>query len=124
MKGAFLTQLILSDDGDGAHMTLVSPLVYRSERLKRTIAVDAGFITDFASVPRALWAVWPPHGGYDRAAIIHDYLYVVGGVDRGDADGVLNEAMDVCGVGRFTRWVIYAAVRSGGWKPWGRYREA
>ncbi|MFV2733470.1 DUF1353 domain-containing protein, partial [Escherichia coli] len=39
------------------------------------IAVPAGYVTDLASVPRILWSVFPPHGRYAKAAIIHDWLY-------------------------------------------------
>lgn len=38
------------------------------------IRVPAGFVTDLASVPRALWGILPPHGRYAKAAILHDYL--------------------------------------------------
>jgi len=31
--------------------------------------------------------------------------------------------MGVLGVGRFTRWTIYAGVRVGGWVPWNKYRS-
>lgn len=40
-----------------------------------TIEVQAGYVTDFASVPPLLWSVIPPIGKYNRAAILHDYLY-------------------------------------------------
>lgn len=118
---AFLSRLIVADDG-GFPFTLMGVLTYQSDRLKRTLIVPNGFKTDFASIPRALWAVLPPVGGYDRAAVVHDFLYQNGGVSRGDADGVLLEAMEAVGVSRITRWTIYAGVRSGGWLIWHKYR--
>ncbi|MGT3245452.1 DUF1353 domain-containing protein, partial [Yersinia enterocolitica] len=39
------------------------------------IKVPTGYVTDLASVPRVFWALFPPHGRYAKAAIIHDYLY-------------------------------------------------
>ena len=39
------------------------------------IYVPEGYVTDLASVPRLLWALFPPHGRYAKAAIIHDWLY-------------------------------------------------
>jgi hypothetical protein len=120
---AFLDTLALTDDDDGVHMLLMMPLRYQSDRLKRELLVPAGFQTDFASVPRALWNVLPPHGRYDRAAVLHDFFYQTGGLDRGEADGVLLEAMNVCHVARWQRWTIYAGVRAGGWATWRKYRR-
>ena len=120
----FLSKLFL-EDNDGFPFTVMGVLSYESDRLKTTVVVPPGFKTDLASIPQVLWNVLPPVGQYDRAAVIHDYLYKFPGtVSRVDADAVLNEAMDVLGVGRVKRWIIYAGVRVGGWKPWGAYREA
>ena len=117
----FLSKLVVEDD-NGFPFTLTQSLVYQSDILKQTLTVPVGFKTDFASIPRALWNILPPVGGYDHAAVIHDYLYQHGGVDRGLADSTLKEAMEVSGVGRVTRWTIYLGVRSGGWLVWRRYR--
>lgn len=40
-----------------------------------TILIPAGYVTDFASVPMLLWSIFPPIGKYNRAALVHDYLY-------------------------------------------------
>ena len=68
-------------------------------------------------------------GKYDAGAVCHDLLYREGAfngraLDRVDADNVLREAMEVCGVGRVQRWLIYAGLRVGGWVVWKRYRGA
>ena len=39
------------------------------------IIIPVGYITDFASIPRFLWSVFPPHGFMTNAAILHDYMY-------------------------------------------------
>ena len=39
------------------------------------VEIPNGFITDFASVPRLFWNIFPPIGNYRNAAIVHDYLY-------------------------------------------------
>lgn len=102
------------------------------------VSVPEGFVTDFASIPRVLWNVLPPTGGYGKAAVVHDWLYqqrgvqcalpngqtVVRYVDRAEADATLLEAMVVLGVGRVTRQLIYRGVRVGGWVTWNRYRRA
>lgn len=93
------------------------------------VNVGAGFVTDFASIPRGLWNLYPPVGGrYDKAAVIHDCLYQTQAlmghpIDRGRADAIFREAMDVLGVGWWSRTVIYAGVRLGGWAIWSRYAE-
>src|SRR5262245_60709692 len=44
------------------------------ERLQ-PVNVPAGFVTDFASIPRAFWSLLRPDGRYTHPAIVHDYLY-------------------------------------------------
>lgn len=127
MPAAFLTRLVFEDDG-GLPFTLVEPLVFESVVVGRHIVVPAGFKTDLASIPRALWNILPPVGGYDAGAVVHDLLYQRGAIDgvqvsRGDADKVLREGMEVHGVGVWTRRLIYAGVRVGGWVVWRKYRK-
>jgi hypothetical protein len=121
----FRSPLRFEDDG-GLPFTLIWPLVYDSDALGYPVTVPSGFRTDLASIPRPLWNILPPIGRYDRAAVVHDLLYQrrTAGVDRGLADVVLREAMEVCGVGAWTRRAIYWGVRLGGWRTWNRYRAA
>lgn len=72
--------------------------------------------TDFASVPRPFWWLFPRYGEYTKAAILHDYL--CGKADRGefnraDADGIFRRSMREQGVPFLRRWVMWAAVRFG-----------
>ena len=83
------------------------------------ITVPAGFVTDFASVPRALWAIEPPLGDAGKAAVLHDWLYETGERSRADADAIFLEAMAVLEVEWWKRRLIYRAVRvfgTGGYK--------
>ena len=121
---AFKSELLLRDLGDGAHFALIGPLLYQSDRLHDNVFVPSGFITDFASVPQLFWMILPKVGPWDKAAVLHDFLYLEGGVTRGEADGVFDEAMGVLGIARWKRRVMYLSVRVGGWKPWRRYRAA
>lgn len=75
------------------------------------VLVPAGFITDLASVPRALWSVFPPHGKYAKAAILHDYLYEHAINTKRYADNIFLEAMEVLGVPKWRRLAMYWAVR-------------
>lgn len=85
--------------------------------LIRPITVPAGFVTDFASIPRVFWTALPPTGKYGKAAVVHDYLYVIGGnlppdkFTKADADRIFYEAMGILGVNRFLRWMMYQAVK-------------
>lgn len=83
------------------------------------VIVPECFITDFASVPRALWAIFPPIGLYSKAAVMHDYLYQNGenfGYDRRFCDKMLLEAMRALDVFLLTRYCMYIGVRLFGWK--------
>ena len=75
------------------------------------ITVPNGFVTDLASIPRALWSIFPPHGPWANAAVIHDYLYSTGYKDKRYADQVFLEAMKVLQVPKVTRTLMYWAVR-------------
>jgi hypothetical protein len=118
----FRSPLIFKDE-DGLPYTLVVDLVYESDILNRRVTVPTGFKTDLASIPRGLWNVLPKSGRYDRAAVVHDFLYATNGVTRKQADDVLNEAMTYLKVPTWQRRMIYLGVRVGGWKPWNAYRR-
>lgn len=40
------------------------------------LTIPKGFRTDLSSVPRLLWALFPPFGDFIRAAIVHDWMYI------------------------------------------------
>ena len=135
--GAFLTPLQL-EYLDGRRWKVLSPFEYHlgAPEGVEVISIPIGFITDFASIPRALWSLLPPTGGYGKAAVVHDWLYQVRIVadtsktpvglrlvERGEADALLREGMEVLGVSRATRWTIFTGVRIGGGGTWRRYRN-
>lgn len=109
----FLSPLIarhqdLLDDG---LWVLTAPLVYASKVADMTITVPAGFVTDYASVPR-LPVVFDLFGDTsDEAAVVHDYLYTTHLVTRPMADAVLREASKVTGVPAWRRWPMWLGVR-------------
>lgn len=75
------------------------------------VRIPVGTITDLATVPRLLWTIFPPHGQYAKAAIVHDYLYERAIGSKAFADAVFLEAMEVLGVPRWRRVLMYSAVR-------------
>jgi hypothetical protein len=75
------------------------------------VEIPAGFVTDFASVPRLLWPLFPPTGPWCEAAVIHDYLCRHQGCSRFLADAMFREAMHLLGVPVWRRVLMYYAVR-------------
>lgn len=84
------------------------------------IIVQKWFKTDFASVPRALWALISRWGKHGFAAVIHDWLYwdQPEQHDRKAADKIFLEAMATSGVNLVKRQTMYRAVRAIGGFAW------
>ena len=79
------------------------------------IVVPLGFRSDLASIPRLFWRIFPPGGPYRRAAVVHDWLCVLG--EQGNAPCSSKQAADVFleamvndDVPPVTRWLCYKAV--------------
>ncbi len=104
--------------GDGQDSVLVADLKYQIGTTNVVIVVPAGFVTDFASTPRAIWAVIPPTGQYQLAAVVHDFLYWDQGCTRQQADDLLRVAMAESNVKPFERDIIWQAVRRFGETAW------
>jgi hypothetical protein len=109
----FKDSLIVEKLQDGKNWKVVKGFTYTTEQ-GLDIVVPDGFVTDFASIPRGLWNVFPPTGKYGHAAVIHDYLYRATSVPRVQADRVFRDAMKELGVGKISRNIIYWSVRAFG----------
>lgn len=113
---------------------LLEPLVYRSDNIG-LIVVDAGFTTNFASVPRLPFMYMLFGGIGNEAATLHDWLYrkehtaSTGStikIDRETADRVLRGVIIECltrdGVSRWQAkakaWAMWVGVRLGGASHW------
>ena len=121
---AFLTKLEveqvddLTQDGQGL-WKLTAPLIYQSDLLAMKVIVDAGFVTDFASVPRIpiVFDMLGDRG--NEAATIHDRLYSKPHIcTRAQADAILREALKVQGVPAWMAALFYYGVRIGGASHW------
>jgi hypothetical protein len=100
-------------------ITLENTLHYKSDLLNKIVVVPRGFVSDGASVPRAMWSIYPPFGKYLEAAVVHDWYCVLGNrgespIDYKVAAKVFREAMAVCGVNKWRRFKMYWAVILGG----------
>jgi len=119
----FLSRLVLTPSGGrGDLWRLTEPLIYQGA--DDTFTVPRGFETDLASVPRLFWALFPPHGAWTLAAVVHDFLYVTGQVSRKDADGVFLRIMVASGTKLWRAAVMYRMVRWFGRGIWARKGSA
>ena len=91
-----------------------------TEESEEIITIPLGFLTDFASVPRIFWCIFPPDGEYTQAAVVHDYIYSKQLYTRKKCDSIFIEAMGVLGVSLWKRRIMYRAVRMFGWISWGK----
>jgi len=97
---------------DDGNWKLIAPLEYQGDFSGKTFTVPAGFVTNFASVPRLAFIYAMFGGKADQAATLHDYLYTAPApVSRRVADGTFLEASKVTGVAAWRRWPMWAGVR-------------
>lgn len=96
---------------------------------RRFVRVPKGFITDLASIPRFFWRIIPPVGKYNKAAVIHDFLYRGGTIEyvvgnnhrlptRRETDRIFKNIMQQLKVPAWKREVMFSAVRMAGWTGW------
>lgn len=101
---------------DARYWITLEPLRYEGGE-GDCFTVPAGYITDFASVPRVLVALIPVFGKYTPAAILHDWL-LTDGLPSGlitsvDADGVFRRVLRELKVPAVKRWLMWTGVRWG-----------
>ncbi len=116
---------IVAAKNDHALYELQEDLSYESD-LVGSITVPAGFVTDFASIPRpALWYIDDDDPGILFPSVIHDWIYSNLGkmpdgrtFTREQADQILREAMGISGARGDQRTAVYFAVRMGGASHW------
>jgi hypothetical protein len=106
-----------SADGRGT-WKLLAPLIYNSDLLGRLVIVPAGFVTDFASVPRLPVAYLLTANCGHEAAVLHDFAYTAHDMTRAQADDLFAEALAVGGEPGWRRGLMWAGVRVGGWWAW------
>lgn len=118
LPAKFLTPLHI-DDGNGTLRTLLEPFKFYSAELGRVVKVDPGFQTDFASIPRGVYNIFPKDGLWDKPAVLHDAAYTLQLKDlvgrplllsKAQADALFREGLEVVGVGTVTRTLMYWAV--------------
>jgi len=122
--GRFLTELRVLELGGGKRQ-LLEDLEYETDS-GYVIVVPEGFVTDYFSVPRPLWAFFPRDGKGKKASALHDFLYGRRGAiptkhySRKRCDRAFLEAMKAESVSWWRRQVMYRAVRDWGWIAWNK----
>lgn len=116
----FTSLLKVSPLPDGRSWVLLEPLTYEVGELGSAdvITVPRGFVTDFASVPRLLWVLFPRQGFHQNAAVVHDWLYWSHSRSRRASDYVFLEGMGVLGTLISAQYLMFWAVRAFGWMAW------
>lgn len=90
------------------------------------IIIPKGYVTDFASVPRIFWVIFPPHFySYRKPSIIHDYLYTENKIilSRKESDKEFSELLKQNGAWCVTIFLFYSYVRLFGWIKWNKYKR-
>ncbi len=94
------------------YFAVAHPLRYSPKDAALAIIVPVGFLTDLASIPRALWWWESPIDRSMAPAIVHDFLYWEQSCTKDEADAVLFLAMGETGVRRDRQWSVYGGVRT------------
>lgn len=85
---------------------------------ERRITVPKNFTTDFASVPKFFRNFIPNIAGYNRVALLHDYLYTVHTYSRAESDAMFEYGCTAFGLPAIKAWIAWVAIRICGFKRW------
>lgn len=109
----------------GEFWIMLAPLKYQSVIKGQTVEIVAerGFPTDLASIPPLVQNLISKTGPWDRPAVIHDKLYSMQFYSKDIADSILLEAMELEGVGKVRRHLIYWAVKYFGDSAWAEHAK-
>ncbi len=130
---SFTSPLVVMPQLDGRKWRLFRRFTYHigTKYSNQKITVPAGFVTDFASIPKFLFWLLPWWAKFNKAPVLHDFIYQrhalvsnngVWPITRKEADVVFLEAMLVEWRKRRSRYFLarleYLTVRIFGWWAW------
>ena len=100
-------------------------IISDSNNCTYTINIPKGFVFDGASVPFGLWNIFPPlDSDYLIAALLHDFLYQSEYFDRKICDEVFYTALLTMKITHCKAYLMYLAVRLGGWQTWSTHNRS
>jgi len=116
----FTEKLVVSLEKDGTHWQLEKDFQYYTQLFgdRVYITVPTGFRTDFASIPKIFHSFIKDKDKYNKASVVHDWLYHSKQFDRKTADKIFLEAMTVLNIHPIKRYIFYWAVRLFGGLRW------
>jgi hypothetical protein len=82
------------------------------------IEVEEGFETDFASIPKIFIPFLEWKDKFNKAAVVHDWLYHTKQFDRKTTDKIFLELQLVLGINKYKAYLFYFMVRAIGWLYW------
>jgi hypothetical protein len=85
----------------------------------QVLEMPTGFITNFASIPKALRWLIPVNGKHRLAAVLHDYMYSMKIDDRDSCDLAFLEEMERQNVRYTKRQAMFMIVQWVGKKHYG-----
>jgi hypothetical protein len=123
---SFTEKLIVSLEPNGRKWKLEEDFTYYTEIFKDKgidryyITVPAGFETDFASVPKIFILLLRWRDKFNKASVVHDWLYHTKEVPRRIADRIFLEGLTILGIPKWKAYLFYWVVRLLGWTHWKR----
>ena len=124
-RNTFLTPLFVEVLPSGKTFKLFKQFTWHGPVIDITVPI--GFVTDFASIPRFARMIIPKLGRWNKAAVLHDYLYqnhivryknLTFTVARKQADLIFLDTMKELGVKKWKRLLMFMSVRLFGWLAW------
>ena len=94
---------------------VVNDFEFFIDRTNSTIVIPKSFKTDKASIPRAVFTLFPRSVMYDFASIVHDYLYSKGAFTRKTCDLIFRDLLCLAETPKYKQDIMYSAVRLGGY---------
>lgn len=121
----FTDKLVVSLEKDGEHWVLEADFEYYTDLLGERVYINVpqGFETDFASIPKIFLPLIAYKDKFNKAAVVHDWLYRSKVYDRKTADRIFLEAMLVLNINKFKAYLFYYTVRLFGWIFWNRSKK-
>jgi hypothetical protein len=98
---------------EGRQLWRHHPIRVPVRRVRKTLIVPDGFVTDLASIPRLPFVYRELEDIADTTGVPHDFAYSTGFLDRDTANLMLKEACLLIGISSWKVWAIYSGVRVG-----------
>jgi hypothetical protein len=116
MRGRYLEPAVavhILDGHDGRWVCTLTDVTFIDEDGSVYVA-PAGTLTDFASVPRIVWAVFPKMGKHNRAAVMHDAHCAEQRLSSPTVHAIFRRGLKACGCSRATVFWMWFGVRAFG----------